>query len=112
MMSISFVMTHASRADHKAEIVGCISDPHATRHQKDSLNNVEGLGVNRFSLFAEFGNKQALFDAALERYNRDVIERRFGPLEAPTAGIEEVRALLAFYGSAGRGPASGRGCLS
>lgn len=72
---------------------------------------VEGLGVNRFSLYAEFGNKQELFEAALERYNQDVIERRFGPLEAPTAGIEEVRALLEFYGSAGRGPASGRGCL-
>ena len=72
---------------------------------------VEGLGVNRFSLYAEFDNKQALFDAALERYNRDVIERRFGPLEAPTAGIEEVRTLLEFYGSAGKGPASGRGCL-
>ena len=72
---------------------------------------VEGLGVNRFSLYAEFGNKQGLFEAALERYNKDVIERRFGPLEAPTAGIEEIRALLEFYGSAGKGSASGRGCL-
>ena len=44
---------------------------------------VEGLGDNRFSLYAEFGSKQELFDAALERYNKDVIGRRFGPLEAP-----------------------------
>ena len=27
---------------------------------------VEGLGVNRYSLYAEFGSKQALFEAALE----------------------------------------------
>lgn len=72
---------------------------------------VEGLGVNRYSLYAEFGDKQTLFDASLERYNDVVIERTFGPLEDPDAGIDEVRALLEFYGSAGEGPASGRGCL-
>ena len=72
---------------------------------------VEGLGVNRYSLYAEFGDKQSLFDAALERYNEVVIEPRFSPLEAPDAGLDEVRAVLEYYGSAGDGPASGRGCL-
>ena len=72
---------------------------------------VEGLGVNRFSLYAEFGNKQGLFEAALERYDEEVIERNFGPLEDPRAGAEEIRALLEFYASASKGPASGRGCL-
>jgi len=72
---------------------------------------VEGLGVNRYSLYAEFGSKQGLFDAALQRYDDEVLGRRFGPLEAPGAGIDEVRALLEFFGAAGRGPASGRGCL-
>jgi TetR/AcrR family transcriptional repressor of nem operon len=72
---------------------------------------VEGLGVNRFSLYAEFGNKQELFDATLERYNEEVIERNFSPLEAPTAGVREIRALLEFFASAHQGPASGRGCL-
>ena len=72
---------------------------------------VEGLGVNRFSLYAEFGSKQALFDTALERYDEEVVGRNFGPLEAPGAGIAEARALLEFFASAGKGPASGRGCL-
>jgi TetR/AcrR family transcriptional repressor of nem operon len=72
---------------------------------------VEGLGVNRFSLYAEFGNKQGLFEAALERYYQEVIDRNFGPLETPKAGIDEIRALLEFYASASRGPAAGRGCL-
>jgi TetR/AcrR family transcriptional repressor of nem operon len=72
---------------------------------------VEGLGVNRYSLYAEFGSKQALFDAALRRYDEEVVERNFGPLEAPGAGLAEVRALLDFFGTAGKGPASGRGCL-
>jgi TetR/AcrR family transcriptional repressor of nem operon len=72
---------------------------------------VEGLGVNRYSLYAEFGSKQALFDAALERYDGQAIERNFGPLEAPGAGIAEIRALLEFYALASESPAWGRGCL-
>ena len=72
---------------------------------------VENLEVNRFSLYAEFGNKQGLFEAALERYDEDVIERNFGPLETPRAGTEEIRTLLEFYASASKGPAAGRGCL-
>ena len=72
---------------------------------------VEGLGVNRFSLYAEFGTKLRLFEAALDRYNKEVIEKRFGPLGSPRAGVEEIRELLLFYASAGKGPASGRGCL-
>jgi TetR/AcrR family transcriptional repressor of nem operon len=72
---------------------------------------VERLGVNRFSLYSEFGSKQRLFDAALERYDEEVVERNFGPLEAPGANFAEIRALLEFFGSAGEGPAAGRGCL-
>ena len=72
---------------------------------------VEGLGINRFSLYAEFGNKQALFEAALERYNKEVVDRNFGPLDNPEAGITQIRALLEFFASAGRGTAWGRGCL-
>ena len=30
-------------------------------------------------------------------YDGDVVERNFGPLEAPGAGIKEVRALLEFF---------------
>lgn len=71
----------------------------------------EGLGVNKFSLYAEFGSKQALFETALRRYSDEVIERRFGPLQAPGAGVAEVRALLEFYGAAAQSPASGRGCF-
>lgn len=72
---------------------------------------VDGLGINRYSLYAEFGDKQTLFDAALERYDDEVIGRSFGPLEAPGAGTAEIRALLEFYALATESPAWGRGCL-
>ena len=72
---------------------------------------VEGLGVNRFSLYAEFGNKQKLFEAALNRYDQEIVERNFGPLEASNASIKEIHSLLDFFASAIKGPSAGRGCL-
>ena len=72
---------------------------------------VERIGVSRYSLYSDFGNMQGLFEAALERYNDEIIDRRFGPLERPNAGLDEIRQLLDFYGAAGDGPASGQGCL-
>jgi TetR/AcrR family transcriptional repressor of nem operon len=72
---------------------------------------VKELGVNRYSLYAEFGTKQGLFDAVLERYDNDVIGRSFGPLETPGAGLAEIRALLEFYALASETPGWGRGCL-
>lgn len=71
----------------------------------------EALGVNRSSIYAEFGSKQALFDVALERYRETIVDQRFGPLHATGAGISSIKTLFAFYGAAGDGDASGRGCL-
>jgi len=69
------------------------------------------LGVNRYGIYSEFGNKQGLFDAALERYESQNVERNFGPLEKPDASINEIKALLEFFGLADASPAFGRGCL-
>ena len=71
----------------------------------------QALGVNRSSIYAEFGSKQALFDTALEQYRETVVDQRFGPLQAPGAGITAIKTVFAFYGASGDGPASGRGCL-
>ncbi len=72
---------------------------------------VEHLGVNRYSLYAEFGSKQGLFDAALARYEAEVVGRSFAPLEAPDAGLDTIRTLFRFYAAARDGRAFGRGCL-
>jgi TetR/AcrR family transcriptional repressor of nem operon len=71
----------------------------------------EALGVNRSSVYAEFGSKQALFDVALEHYRDTIVHHRFGPLREPGAGLDSIVALFTFYGTAGKGPAAGKGCL-
>lgn len=72
---------------------------------------VEHLGANRYSIYAEFGSKQGLFDEALEHYNKVNLDKNFGPLEAEGASLKEIKALLKFFGSAAKSPALGRGCF-
>lgn len=72
---------------------------------------LDRLGINRFSLYAAFGSKRSLFLRALDRYRDSVATEWLGRLEAPDAGLEEVRAY--FHASVRRlsGPNGWRACL-
>lgn len=72
---------------------------------------VATLGVNRKSMYAEFGSKQGLFEAALERYDAHHLSRVLRPLEARGAGLEEIRGAFEGYASAIDSPFRGLGCL-
>ena len=72
---------------------------------------VEELGVNRKSMYAEFGSKQGLFEAALERYSEHHLSNVLSPIEAPDASTDAIRAAFDGYASASDGWALGRGCL-
>ena len=49
---------------------------------------VEELGVNRKSMYAEFGSKQELFEAVLERYSKVHLSRVLASIEDPAAGAD------------------------
>jgi len=72
---------------------------------------VDELGINRKSLYSEFGSKQALFEATLEHYERNHLSRVLAPIEAPSAGSEAIRHAFTDYASASEGWFNGRGCL-
>jgi TetR/AcrR family transcriptional repressor of nem operon len=72
---------------------------------------VDYIKINRYSLFAEFGTKQGLFEAALENYEREIVQWYIGALEAPDAGLDELIAVIEFFASAARTPGTERGCL-
>ncbi|MEM7404985.1 MAG: TetR/AcrR family transcriptional regulator [Pseudomonadota bacterium] len=69
------------------------------------------LGVNRYSLYAEFGNKQGLFEAALERYDKLNLSQILGPMERGESGVDAVVGLFELVERASMGSALGRGCL-
>ena len=71
---------------------------------------VTELGVNRKSMYAEFGSKQGLFEAVLERYTDAHLSGILAPIEAPDAGAKVIRDAFRQYGAAMDSPFLGRGC--
>lgn len=72
---------------------------------------VRETGASRYNLYSSYGSKEDLFAAALDRYNQQIIGARFGALEHSEADLDDVLALLEFYGAAGSGTVAGIGCL-
>lgn len=72
---------------------------------------LECMGINRGSLYHSFGDKQGVFLAALDRYDRVVTRRLLEILETGVSGKQAIRqfflAKLEYARLAGRPP----GCL-
>jgi TetR/AcrR family transcriptional repressor of nem operon len=72
---------------------------------------VQGMGVNRFSLYSTFGGKHQLFVAALERYRDTIVADLVGELEHAVSGLAAIRQfftrLVNFFASSH----GWRGCL-
>lgn len=72
----------------------------------------QATGLNRSSLYAAFGTKQALFGLALQWYLRSFVGPRLSPMERPGAGPDDIEnfftGLAAFFRCGGQ---DGRGCL-
>jgi len=72
---------------------------------------VEELGVNRKSMYSEFGSKQELFETALKRYCEHHLSNVIAPIESPDANADSIRSAFTGYAKASGGWAKGRGCL-
>ena len=70
----------------------------------------KAMGINRPSLYAAFGNKEALFRKALERYQRGPASYAYKALKQPTAR-EVVEALLTGVVALLTKPQNPGGCL-
>jgi len=80
-------------------------------HATSTAELVAELGVNRKSMYAEFGSKQGLFDAALDHYNSTSLSAVLAATELAGAGIESIRSTFAGFAAASEDWAQGRGCL-
>jgi TetR/AcrR family transcriptional repressor of nem operon len=81
-------------------------------YEGTSLADLEAhLGLGRQSLYNSFGDKQTLFLKALERYERQVAEAALGQLNAPGAGLDEIRAFFRSSVKALTAPGPRRACL-
>ncbi len=70
----------------------------------------EAMGITKPSLYAAFGNKEALFNKALDLYEREKLDYMHAALDAPTArGVAErlMYGALDMYAC----PENPNGCL-
>jgi len=72
---------------------------------------VEELGVNRKTMYSEFGSKQALFEAALDHYSQTILGQWFEPIETADASLAGIKQIFRNFADASEGPAKGLGCL-
>ena len=72
---------------------------------------VERMGIQRGSLYGAFGDKRALFLAAVERYDRVMTARLLATLDAPGSGLEAIRRFFRLKVGAAQERGRPRGCL-
>ncbi len=71
----------------------------------------EHMEINRYSLFAEFGSKQGLYEAAMDFYEKEIVTHHFAVLETDEAGLEELIYVIDGFAKNARGAGSKKGCF-
>ena len=70
-------------------------------YEAASIRHLVGrMGIQRGSLYDTFGDKRALFFAAIDRYDRVVTARLLATLDEPTSGLDAIRRVLPAQGRA------------
>ena len=72
---------------------------------------VARMGIQRGSLYDTFGDKRALFFAAIDRYDRVVTAKLLAALEAPGSGKDAIRRFFRLKVGLAMEPGRPRGCL-
>lgn len=72
---------------------------------------VERTGIQRGSLYGAFGDKRALFLAAIEHYDRVMTAKLLATLDAPGSGLEAIRRFFRLKVDAAQERSRPRGCL-
>ena len=72
---------------------------------------VAHTGVAHAGLYGEFGGKEALFSAALQRYIDTVLARLILVVEAPSAGLDDLKRFFERWNSEVRKGTFHEGCF-
>ena len=72
---------------------------------------VARMGIRRGSLYGTFGDKRALFFAAIDRYDRVVTAKLLAILDAPGSGKDAIRRFFRLKVDLSLKPGRPRGCL-
>ncbi len=73
---------------------------------------LDAMGINRGSLYDTFGDKHALFTAAIDHYGRTQTAKLEETLAGPGSPLANIRKVLSRMGGTGGGSGTCRGCLA
>lgn len=73
---------------------------------------VEATGLNKSSIYNEFGSKDALYEKALERYMQARLSLLTDLLGDGTGGLDDVTTLLGFMREEAAGDVGRMGCFA
>lgn len=79
-------------------------------HATSTKELAERMEINSYSLFAEFGSKQGLYESAMELYDQEIVTKHFGRLEREDSGLRELKELFDMFASAAE-EVSRKGCM-
>lgn len=80
-------------------------------HATSTQALAERMGINSYSLFAEFGSKQGLYEASIALYMEEVVAGHFDKLHDADAGLLALMDTLEYFAFAAGGPGAYRGCF-
>ena len=80
-------------------------------HATSTRDLTEAMGINPYSLYAEFGSKEGLYEHVLEHYDRTVVTGHFGRLESESASLDDIDGLFEYFGGGPEVATSTLGCL-
>ena len=72
---------------------------------------VEASGVSRKGLYTAFGDKEALFVAALRHYRQTVFKALFSTLDEEEISVESISEMLREFGQLAASEAGSSGCF-
>lgn len=72
---------------------------------------VRSIGTTRASLYAEFGGKEGLFEAALDHYSDKAVTAALGPMADPGAGLAGIEQYFRVLVNDAPPEQLARGCL-
>jgi AcrR family transcriptional regulator len=73
---------------------------------------LQAMGLTAPSLYAAFGNKEQLFQAAVDRYRQTYGAKVRAPLDAPVSAREAIEQMLLNAAALVSSPKNPRGCLA
>lgn len=69
------------------------------------------FGINKKSLYAEFGSKLNLFEACLEHYESTFLSLMLSPLEDQASNLDSIKKVFQMIVKYGEREMRGQGCL-